>query len=236
LSARATRFEMHPDAIALHTLAGCTVLHHADIVGLTRFSTKGGKEEIQLLTRDGVGLTIAPRRVHLRDRRLAAWLDSIPESGEATQATADRDARWCAYILPVCQFILVIFVLGTSIRNTYMGNVSTWWPTTNGIVTESVSLSNGGKGCRYPLHFHYRYTVGHAQYMGDNYRFSGVCGTDSRSIAAANPVGKRLVVHYRPRDPAQSVIVPGDGSYLFGMISLAMVFVPLSLLWRAHSR
>jgi hypothetical protein len=79
-----------------------------------------------------------------------------------------------------------------------------------------------GKGCRYPLHFHYRYTIRRAQYMGDNYRFGGVCGTDSRSIAAANPVGKRLAVHYRPRDPAQSVIVPGGGSYLFGMISLAM--------------
>jgi uncharacterized membrane protein len=27
--ARATRFEMHPGAVALHTLAGCTVLHYA---------------------------------------------------------------------------------------------------------------------------------------------------------------------------------------------------------------
>lgn len=94
----------------------------------------------------------------------------------------------------------------------YMDNArsSASWPTTEGIVTESGWSASGGKTCPYDLRLRYVYTLGGQHYGGSNYRFGGVCTEEVRRIAAANPVGKRILVHYRPAHPDDSVIVPGS--------------------------
>ena len=76
-AARVNSFEMRPDAIARTTLAGCTVLPYADIIGLTAVMGKG-YYAVQFLTRTGVLLTIHPTFAQLEDERLWAWLRAIP--------------------------------------------------------------------------------------------------------------------------------------------------------------
>ena len=76
-AARVNCFEMRPDAIARYTLAGCTVLSYADIIGLTAVMGKG-YYAVQFLTRTGVLLTIHPTFAQLEDERLWAWLQAIP--------------------------------------------------------------------------------------------------------------------------------------------------------------
>ena len=90
LAARANRFEMRPDAIARFTLAGCTVLPYADIVGLIASRGKG-YWFVQFLTRTGVTLSIHPTFEQLEDERLWAWLRTIPrrEGGPMTRLPDD---------------------------------------------------------------------------------------------------------------------------------------------------
>jgi len=77
-AAKVNRFEMRPDAIARYTLAGCTVLAYADIIGLTAVMGKGFYY-IQFLTRTGKPMTIHPSFSQLEeDERLWAWLQTVP--------------------------------------------------------------------------------------------------------------------------------------------------------------
>ncbi len=78
-AARVNCFEMRPNAIARYTLAGCTVVPYADIIGLTAgVATKTGVCMILFYTRTGVSLSIQPSFTQLEDERLWAWLQAIP--------------------------------------------------------------------------------------------------------------------------------------------------------------
>lgn len=136
-AARVARFEMGRDAVARYTLAGCTVVPYVDIVAMIK-APAGEGFLVQLLTRHGLTLTIVPRRVHMQDARLAAWVDSIPDSGrEPIPSTSDKVSLRFSYGLMICSAALLVVTLGMGIHNTYKSNIATTRPTTNGIVTES---------------------------------------------------------------------------------------------------
>lgn len=236
-AARVARFEMRRDAVARYTMAGCTVVPYVDIVAMIKVPAGEGFQ-VQLLTRHGLALTIVPRRTHMQDARLAAWLDSIPDSGrEPILSTSDKVSIRFSYGLLICQVALLIVTLGTGVRDTYKSNLATTWPTTDGIVTESGSEPPGsGRNCHQYLRLHYAYTVADHPYLSDTYRFGGECGRQTPSIAARNPVGKHLPVYYRPTDPSDSVIVPGPRSYTISFVFILLTLALFYLFWRNFIR
>lgn len=236
-AARVARFEMRRDAVARYTLAGCTVVPYVDIIAMIK-APAGEGFQLQLLTRHGLALTIVTRRAHMQDARLAAWVKSIPDSGrEPILSTSDKVSIRFSYGLLICQVALLIVTLGTGVHDTYKSNLATTWPTTDGVVTESGSEPPGsGRNCHQYLHLHYAYTVADHPYLGDTYRFGGECGRQTPSIAARNPVGKHLLVYYRPTDPSDSVIVPGPRSYTVSFVFILLTLALFCLFWRNFIR
>lgn len=213
-AAPVNRFEMGADAIARFTLAGRVVLPYADIVAYSSAMGKG-YYDLKFLTRHGVALTLYPSFAQMEDEKLAAWLQLIPERDSAlTQSPSTRLTNWlCGLLLAGGMLFAILRPAVIAVHDSYEASISAGWPTADGVVTESVFLSGGGKSCRYGLRLHYTYTVQQHAYTGDNYRFGGICTADARAIAAAYPVGKSIAVHYRPAHPADSVIAPGAISF-----------------------
>jgi hypothetical protein len=205
------RFVMYPDAIVRYTRAGRTVLRYADIAAAKVYRAKTGYY-VELFTRRGVGMTLAPSVEQMEDEDLRAWLDAIPGPGGLDLPVWTVYKSSFAFMALIAAMFIVVPSVVT-MRYMDKANSSASWPTTEGIVTESGWRAGGGKSCPSALRLRYTYTLGRQHYVGDNYQFGGVCTAQARRIAAANPVGKRVIVHYRAAHPADSVIVPGGVAF-----------------------
>ncbi len=114
----------------------------------------------------------------------------------------------------------------------FWGKASTSWPTTEGIILESrviesttVSTTRRGhitSSITYTPHVVYRYRVAGKSYKSDRICF-GALDESTWSIVNRYPVGKKVKVHYNPKDPGDSVLEPGS------MLSGNLIFIGMGL-------
>jgi hypothetical protein len=95
------------------------------------------------------------------------------------------------------------------------GEPSKDWPTTVGTVThsgvKSVRPGAARGGTKYRPDVEYEYSVGGETYIGNRLNFSGAAGGrgPANEKADAYPEGSRVIVHYNPNSPSDSVLEPG---------------------------
>lgn len=209
-AARINRFVMGRDAIAGYTQDGCTVLPYAAIVSYVK-EVKNGRYCFQFLTCSRAALSVSASVAQTKEKHFAAWLKSIPASDNTLlTSTPSKMLTMFPILISTCMILLFSVRTGLeAVHAAHASKLSAAWPTIDGIVIKSVPLTGGGKGCRNGLRFQYTYRIAQNQHVGTTYQFGRMCSADVKQIAAANPVGKHLPVHYRPDHPLESVIVPG---------------------------
>ncbi len=122
------------------------------------------------------------------------------------------------------------------------------WPTVPGEVTESRVDSHRDKdGTTYSAEIVYRYTVDEAEVHSDNVWFGGNYSSSSRGqfeeIVRRYPVGKQVLVYYKPDDIFIAVLEPGAHftSYIgfvmgwgFLLVGACLLLVPMAGLFRGR--
>lgn len=205
-AAQASCVEMQADAIVRYTLSESTVLPYTDITGYTSTPVQSD-QAIALLTRRGVGMRLFVTAAWMDDIQFRTWLGTIPRQDEV-RSTRRTWIQWCLGCMTAG------WALASSVRLAIHGGQdiaharsAAHWPTIDGVVNASAALP-GSRVCHPVLDIHYVYTVGQQQYAGSAYQFGDVCGNAARAIAAANPVGRHIAVHYQVRDHASASSTP----------------------------
>ena len=116
-------------------------------------------------------------------------------------------------------FYLLFLGIGLAIcsfglRGCYYAGVSTQWPVTAGVVTESrLGRSRSGNRSTYSPEIRYAYEVDGQAYRSERVYFSGIDLSGDRDtalqITARFAVGRSVDVFYHPRDPSLAVLQPG---------------------------
>ncbi len=128
-----------------------------------------------------------------------------------------------------------VFCVVHGIRERITGKQSLLWPTTGGVVIEAkVHRSEGSRsgnrksGPTYAPRVKYSYTVDGTAYVGKRIRFAAIGGGD-RSEAAAivkkYAPSNSVEVAYRPDEPSESVLEPGQYGRSIGLIAAGFVFM-----------
>ena len=111
-------------------------------------------------------------------------------------------------------FILLgVVALALGAWNLFRSLRCSGWPTTEGMITsgEIYSRTGGDDGETYGASLTYDYHVAGKVYTGTRLAF----GVMESSVAHAQatldryPVGKKVTVHYAPKDPGEAVLEPG---------------------------
>jgi hypothetical protein len=128
-----------------------------------------------------------------------------------------------------------VFCVVHGIQEGINGKQSLSWPTTGGVVIEAkVHRSEGSRSGNhksrptYSPKVKYSYTVDGAEYVGNRIRFAAIGGGD-RSEAAAivkkYAPSNSVEVAYRPDNPSESVLEPGQYGRSIGLIAAGFVFM-----------
>ncbi|MFX0098462.1 MAG: DUF3592 domain-containing protein [Candidatus Hodarchaeota archaeon] len=137
--------------------------------------------------------------------------------------------NWIPIVLFIISFLIVLIDLVYIFK---VGRTSSW-PTAKGTVNQSEIIENyiNPRAVSYQAAVRYSYTVNGEPYENDQLRakISKSVKYYGGSMASASKIteqfreGARIPVHYNPRDPADSVIIPGFSS-LKAIIAFIIAF------------
>jgi hypothetical protein len=165
-----------------------------------------------------------------------ATLDFAGEQ-KVQQANARSEARH-TYIAAI---LFGIFACGCGLCLTYFkgqdmmrGLQSTTWPTARGTLisagmgSETQSNDRGRPTQVFFPVVRYRFRVDDKAYTGDRFQFWVVKSADAdsvrQSLKDAVP-GPEVTVHFKPDDPAISVVVPGLGGWGYGVLIATVLMI-----------
>ena len=114
------------------------------------------------------------------------------------------------------------------------GRASINWPTITASVNSSdIEAKSGGNGLTfYSPKIEYQYTINNRAYKSSTFTFMGTSGLTknyAEKYASKYPSGSEIQVHYNPRNPEISVIIPGVhwGQYA-SIIFLTLMFFSIA--------
>ncbi|MDB6057641.1 MAG: hypothetical protein JWO95_1485 [Verrucomicrobiales bacterium] len=101
------------------------------------------------------------------------------------------------------------------------------WPVVDGIVrtAEMKSRSSGEGGTTYSPKISYEYNAGESEFTGETIAFGMMSGSSSFDDSRQYPVGKKVLVHYNPSNPAQAVLEPGIHGGTWSFLGLGTAFI-----------
>jgi len=151
-------------------------------------------------------------------------------------------------VIGVIGVILIVYSLLTERRSRAVES----WATTPGIVIDaSINSDEKIRERRQSVKFYspgvqYTYKVGRREFVSDKiwiHTREQPDPEEARRVVASYPTGKAVLVHYNPKDPADSVLEVGTGSatseFLGCGIALAVVSALMfgaRYLWRRSAR
>jgi len=123
-------------------------------------------------------------------------------------------------------FGIVFINIGTWVYFYFKGSEE--WPTANGLVLISqviTGLSDGRR--RYEHKFRYEYSVEKVSYTNHVYSCDTVNDTkaSAEKMVDRYPEGSKLIVHYNPKNPKRSMIIPGSGKTHLFLIGVGFVLL-----------
>ena len=123
------------------------------------------------------------------------------------------------------------------------------WPTAQGTITRSsVGLNSGGSRRTWDFHrasIAYTFTVAGRTYQGERVRYSQSIRNQSNAAAGIlfkYPLGKGVIVFYRPSDPSNCVLEPGGDIVLYlipgaGLCLIGLgIYILFRLIWPGAKR
>jgi hypothetical protein len=111
------------------------------------------------------------------------------------------------------------------------------FPTVSGkIIKSQIRTSRGSKGStNYRPDLVYQYRVSDIKYTGTQYQFGDLDNSGSRwasRLVGAFPVGKEVLIHYDPSNPASAALATGlDGSEIFMTLFLTPFNCAMLAIW-----
>jgi len=144
--------------------------------------------------------------------------------------------KWARRVAAVFVLLMGLILVGDRLYLLWMGSNSENWPTVEGSVQslEYRPIGMGRSGDGWHLKVEYTYSVDGQAYASDQWRFAkGFAGLTDKEISAARvqyAEGAEVDVHYHPRRPSLSVLIPGADSQawmglLLGLALLAIAAV-----------
>jgi len=114
------------------------------------------------------------------------------------------------------------------------------WPVVDGIIrtAEMKSRSSGEGGTTWSPKITYDYNAAGLEFTGETIAFGMMSGSSSFDDSRIYPVGKKVLVHYNPSDPAQAVLEPGihGGTWCFLALGTAFILVAGLVLKSYHRK
>jgi hypothetical protein len=108
---------------------------------------------------------------------------------------------WLAFAVLVC----------VSFPSLLQARESSTWPATDGTITRS-KIASGDESDYFDVN--YSYDVDGKRYRGDKLSLDGFTPNTLQDLCARYPVGKTVLVYYRPQDPTKSCLIPGHRHWL----------------------
>ncbi|RMH55970.1 MAG: DUF3592 domain-containing protein [Candidatus Hydrogenedentota bacterium] len=154
------------------------------------------------------------------------------KSRKRNSSNARRGSK-AFFILFFSLFFLVgIAMCAFGLHRAYQAHLSQSWPSTNGIVTESKVVIHHSTGknssTTYGAEISYVYSVSGRRYRGSRVRVIDVSTSNpsyAQGIVNRYPKGKRVRVHYDPKNPAFAVLEPGFSLSLLFPLLLGVILL-----------
>ncbi|UIE37053.1 DUF3592 domain-containing protein [Leptodesmis sichuanensis] len=121
------------------------------------------------------------------------------------------------------------FIIPNGYQELQKAQDSPRWSTTEGIIisSEIQEHKKDEDSTTYFANVHYKYTVGEKPYTSDQVSFGQYGSGDpehARSIVSRYPAGQKVIVHFNPTHPDQSVLEPGATWSSYMVLGFGMIF------------
>lgn len=150
---------------------------------------------------------------------------------EVTTANVSQPSRRDRKLLAAVLLVPTIFLAGVFVWQVPNGLRSRGWPTVEGRVTRAdYSEDRTSSNTTHEAAMAYEYQVGGRTYRNDRIWFAYAPGDDQvRQLVKSHPSGSVIRVYHDPRDPANSVLLPGVSPYVWFCPIAVLLFIALCI-------
>lgn len=150
---------------------------------------------------------------------------------EVITANVSQPSRRDTKLLAAVLLVPTIFMAGVFSWQVPPGLRSHGWPTVEGRVTRAdYSETRSRKGTSYGATMVYEYQVGGQSYRNDRIGFAYVSVDDPvRQLVKSHPAGSVIRVYHNPRNPADSLLLPGAPLYVWFCPIEVVLFIALCI-------